>query len=220
MKSTLEADALTARRQAMVAVQLQGRGIADQRLLDAMGRVPRHEFVAPQHHPDAYGDHPLPIAEGQTISQPYMVALTLEALELAPTDRVLEVGTGSGYEAALLAELAAQVYTIERHPALFERARDTLKRLGYANITGVLGDGSKGLAQFAPFNAIAVSAAAPRIPAALAEQLAEGGRLAVPVGSVQLQELQLVRKRGGQLVTTIVEMCRFVPLIGEQGFPG
>ena len=177
MKSSLELDGLAARRQTMVAVQLQGRGIADSRVLGAMGRVPRHEFVAPEYQPDAYGDHPLPIAEGQTISQPYIVALTLQALALAPQDRVLEVGTGSGYEAALLAELAAHVFTVERHPALFERARGALQRLGYTNITSVLGDGSQGLAASAPFDAIAVSAAAPYVPRALLEQLAEGGRL-------------------------------------------
>ncbi len=214
-----ELDRFASRRQSMVQVQLRDRGITDERVLEAMRRVPRHEFVEARYEEEAYGDHPVPIGENQTVSQPYMIALMLQVLAARAGDRVLEVGTGSGYEAALLAELAAEVYTVERHAALYERARSTLGRLGYSNVTCVLGDGSQGLPGFAPFDDIIVAAAAPRVPPALLEQLAEFGRLAVPVGPPELQELQLITRRDGQPVVSIIETCRFVPLIGAGGFP-
>ena len=219
MASQTEIDRFASRRQSMVQVQLRDRGITDDRVLEAMRRVPRHEFVEARYEEEAYGDHPVPIGENQTVSQPYMIAVMLQVLAARAGDRVLEVGTGSGYEAALLAELAAEVYTVERHAALYERARGTLSRLGYTNVTCVLGDGSQGLPALAPFDDIIVAAAAPRVPPALLDQLAESGRLAVPVGPPELQELQLITKRDGQPVVSIIETCRFVPLIGAGGFP-
>ena len=207
------------RRLRMVEEQLIGRGITEQRLLEAMRKVPRHEFVPPEEREEAYGDHPIPIGEGQTISQPYIVAAMLEVLALQPNYRVLEVGTGSGYQTALLAELTAHVYTIERHAALAERARALLQRLGYTNVTTLVGDGSQGLPAMAPFDAIIVSAAAPQAPPALLRQLSEGGRMIVPVGSAYSQELQLVHKENGAPRTTRLEGCRFVPLVGVEGFP-
>ena len=219
MASQTELDRFASRRYSMVEVQLRDRGITDERVLGAMRRVPRHEFVDLQYQEEAYGDHPVPIGENQTVSQPYMIAVMLQVLAARAGDRVLEVGTGSGYEAALLAELAAEVYTVERHAALYERARGTLSRLGYTNVTCVLGDGSQGLPALAPFDDIIVAAAAPRVPPALLDQLAESGRLAVPVGPPELQELQLITKRDGQPVVSIIETCRFVPLIGAGGFP-
>ncbi len=206
-------------RVAMVELQLRGRGIRDPRVLAAMERVPRHEFLGPELQKEAYEDRPLPIGHSQTVSQPYIVAAMLEALELQPSDRVLEIGTGSGYQTALLAELAAKVYSIERHAPLAERARQTLERLGYRGVEIVVGDGTEGLPAAAPFDAILVSAAAPRIPPPLLEQLAEGGRMIVPVGFCEGQELELVRKQHGQPCVTHLDACRFVPLIGREGFP-
>lgn len=203
----------------MVQSQLRGRGIRDQRVLDAMARVPRHEFVAERFRDQAYEDHPIPIGEGQTISQPYIVALTLEALSLLAPDTVLEIGTGSGYQSALLAELSQHVYTIERHPSLARNAEATLFRLGYTNVTVSVGDGSHGLPAHAPFDAIVVAAAAPQIPPALFAQLRETGRMVIPVGPAEAQELQLVRKRAGEPLITVLEGCRFVPLVGGQGYP-
>jgi protein-L-isoaspartate(D-aspartate) O-methyltransferase len=202
----------------MVRDQLRQRGIRDERVLAAMERVPRHEFVPPRYMSDAYGDHPIPIGHGQTISQPYIVAAMLQALELLPGDKVLEVGTGSGYQTALLAELVAQVYSIERHAALAEQARATLERLGYRNVHVLHGDGSHGLPEGAPFNAITVGAAAPRVPPPLEQQLAEGGRMIIPVGGAPGQELQFIRRCDGQLQVQPMEGCRFVPLVGEEGF--
>lgn len=202
----------------MVEVQLRARGIRDERVLDAMRRVPRHEFVSPHYQGEAYGDHPLPIGEGQTISQPYIVALMLEALALAPEHRVLEIGTGSGYQAVLLAELAAQVFSIERHAKLARQARQTLQRLGYRNVMLIVGDGTQGLPAAAPFDGIIVSAAAPRLPQPLFAQLKEGGRLVVPVGSPISQDLQLIQKLNGRPVISILEACRFVPLVGAEGY--
>lgn len=208
-----------AERLAMVESQLRGRGIRDQRVLAAMSRVPRHEFVRQQHRPDAYADHPVPIGEQQTTSQPYIIAAMLQAAEIVPQDRVLEIGAGSGYQTALLAELAAHVFAVERHPALSAHARSTLERLGYKNVTMIDGDGSLGLPQHSPFDVIIVAAAAPRVPPALVEQLAPGGRLVVPVGDSQQQVLQLARKRSdGTVAVSSLEGCRFVPLIGQQGF--
>jgi len=202
----------------MVEEQLRRRGIRDERVLTAMAKVPRDAFVAAEDAPNAYGDSPLPIGAGQTISQPYIVAAMLEQLELRPQDRVLEVGTGTGYEAAILGELTAEVWTIERQPELAETARSILQRLGYANVHVVQGDGSRGLPDQAPFDKILVAAAAPRIPEMLIEQLADGGKMIVPVGTRQEQQLQLIRKTGDQVTVTPRDLCRFVPLVGEQGW--
>ena len=202
----------------MVDLQLRARGITDERVLQAMDRVARHEFIPPSLRHKAYEDHPLPIGEGQTISQPYIVAITLQALELRPTDRVLEVGTGSGYQTALLAEITQHVYSIERQESLAQAARSALERLGYTNVTLSIGDGSEGIPAHAPFDAIAVSAAAPAVPAPLFEQLREGRRMVIPVGRPLSQELQLVVKQRGEPVMTNLGGCAFVPLIGSQAY--
>ena len=202
----------------MVERQLRGRDVDDERVLDAMGRVPRELFVPSRLRRRAYDDAALPIGEDQTISQPYMVARIVEALALRGDERVLDVGTGSGYQAAVLAELAGEVDTIERIPALAEQARDNLLAAGYARVTVHVGDGSRGLPARAPFGAIAVAAAAPELPAALYAQLEERGRLVVPVGKRGLQRLQVVvRSPEGPAVLRSVP-CRFVPLLGEEGF--
>jgi protein-L-isoaspartate(D-aspartate) O-methyltransferase len=203
-------------RQRMVDSQLRARGIADERVLNAMARVPRHAFAPEPYRDQAYEDHPLPIAQGQTISQPYIVALMLEALALRPADRVLEVGTGSGYVTALLAELAAQVISVERHAALADPARELLARVGYTNVRIIAGDGTQGFPECAPYDAIIVSAAAPEIPPALPAQMAEGGRMIMPVGMPDSQQLQLIRMEGGQPRITLRELCRFVPLISGE----
>jgi protein-L-isoaspartate(D-aspartate) O-methyltransferase len=202
-------------RQIMVDSQLRARGISDSRVLHAMLRVPRHQFVPEALRARAYEDHPLPIGDGQTISQPYVVALMLESLQLAPTDKVLEVGTGSGYVTALLAELAAKVFSIERHPALADGARDVLAGLGYANVQVFTGDGTLGLPAAAPFDAILVSAAAPAVPSALLTQLREGGRMIIPVGYSDDQQLQFIRMINGEPVIQRREPVRFVPLIPD-----
>jgi protein-L-isoaspartate(D-aspartate) O-methyltransferase len=183
-----------------------------------MLRVPRHEFIPPSLIADAYADMPLPIGSGQTISQPYIVAAMLEALEIQPQDRVLEIGTGSGYMTALLAELAAQVFSIERHAELAERARQVLEKLGYRNVEVIVGDGSVGYPPASPYAGIMASAAAPTIPPALIEQLSEGGRMVIPVGPPHTQLLQLVRKVSGEAVVTALDPCRFVPMIGESAY--
>ena len=201
----------------MVSAQLRARGVTDERVLAAMERVPRHEFAPARYRDQAYRDHPLPIAEGQTISQPFIVALMLEALQLAPTDRVLEVGTGSGYVTALLAELTAQVISIERHASLADSARAVLAMLGYSNIKVVTGDGTRGFPEAAPFDAIIVSAAASEMPPALLTQLGEGGRMIIPVGADDAQQLRLVRMAKGQPKIQFRELCRFVPLISGTG---
>jgi len=200
----------------MVRFQLEDRGIHDLRVLDVMREVPRHEFVAEELQSEAYEDHPLPIGAGQTISQPYIVALMLQHLALRPEDRVLEVGTGSGYATALLSRLCAHVDSIERHAELAESARQVIDRLGYSNVRIVVGDGAQGLPQYAPFDAILVSAAAPAVPPALFKQLGEGGRMIVPVGRAGVQQLQLVRKAYGQAEITDLEGCRFVPLVEDR----
>jgi protein-L-isoaspartate(D-aspartate) O-methyltransferase len=200
----------------MVNAQLRSRGITDERVLDAMARVPRHEFAPERYRDQAYEDHPLPIAEGQTISQPYIVAIMLQALALKASDRVLEIGTGSGYVTALLAELTGEVFSIERHAALANTARELLSRLGYRNVRVDVGDGTRGFAEGAPYDAILVSAAASELPHELVDQLAEGGRLMIPVGCDDSQQLHLIEKRNGQPKTTLREMCRFVPLVSEK----
>jgi protein-L-isoaspartate(D-aspartate) O-methyltransferase len=202
----------------MVALQLRNRGIRDERVLRVMETVPRHLFVPPGLQSSAYDDNPVPIGAGQTISQPFIVAYMLQELGITTESRVLEVGTGTGYEAALLAELAREVYTIERVPSLFVAAREILSHLGYANIEVIQGDGTRGLPERAPFDRIIVAAAAPDVPAPLFEQLAEGGRMILPVGSAEVQDLLLIRKQNGIPLTQQLEGCRFVPLVGEQGF--
>jgi protein-L-isoaspartate(D-aspartate) O-methyltransferase len=204
---------LTAARQLMVDSQLRARGVSDPRVLDAMLTVPRHRFVPEPYRSQAYEDHPLPIGDGQTISQPYIVARMLESLQLAPTDKVLEVGTGSGYATALLAEIAQQVFSIERHSALAEGARRVLAELGYNNTRVVTGDGALGLPDCAPYDAILVSAAAHDLPSALLAQLSDSGRMIVPVGASDSQQLQFVRAVNGQRVVSLREHVRFVPLV-------
>lgn len=213
-----QSDPFTSARLEMIETQLRARGILDPRVLDAMSRVPRHEFVPLARRAEAYQDHPLPIGESQTISQPLIVAVALQSLSLAPADRVLEVGTGSGYQTALLAELAQHVYSVERHASLAEAAEQTLSRLGYPNVTVTIGDGSRGLPNHAPYDAIMVSAAAPHIPAPLFDQLKEDGRMVIPVGPEETQQLQLVEKKHGAPVITVLEPCRFVPLIGQEAY--
>ena len=204
----------------MVERQLRGRGISDERVLEAMGRVPRELFVPESMRELAYEDGALPIGLGQTISQPYIVGAICSLLELAGDERVLDVGTGSGYQAAVLAELAAEVTTIERVPELYAWARDALSRAGYERVDTRLGDGSVGVPDRAPFDAIAVAAAAPTVPRALSEQLAEGGRLVVPRGSRWGQELVQVVKTDEGPVERASVPCRFVPLVGAGGFQG
>src|SRR5688572_17463047 len=203
----------------MVDQQLRSRDVADERVLDAIARVPRHDFVPKGLRGRAYDDAALPIGSGQTISQPYMVARICEALALQGDERVLDVGTGSGYQAAVLAELAGEVHTIERLPELAEAARSALQKAGYGDRVHVhVGDGTLGLAELAPFAAIAVAAAAPELPPSLYEQLEPRGRLVVPIGKRHGQQLQLiVRSPEGPAVVRSVS-CRFVPLLGQEGF--
>jgi protein-L-isoaspartate(D-aspartate) O-methyltransferase len=213
MDATSQRDHFQAERERMVRTQLAERGIREVRVLDAMSRVPRHEFVPETLRQEAYEDHPLPIGEGQTISQPYIVAAMLEHLALQATDRVLEVGTGSGYVTALLSLLCAEVYSVERHAQLAALAESTLHRLGYRNMKIRVGDGRQGWPEYAPFDAILVSAATPEMPPALFAQLREGGRLVVPVGPPSSQELQSIGKIGGEPEVRVLEGCRFVPLV-------
>jgi protein-L-isoaspartate(D-aspartate) O-methyltransferase len=204
----------------MVERQLRDRGIRDVRVLEVMARVPRHLFVPASQRAQSYEDHPILIACGQTISQPYIVGYMLELLQLHPPDVVLEVGTGSGYQTALLSLLAARVYSIERHAELAESARARLRELGCANLEIVVGDGSHGWREQSPFDAIIVGAAAPEPPPSLVDQLRSGGRMVVPVGGPESQYLQLARKGSdGTVLITTLEACRFVPLVGEGGYP-
>jgi protein-L-isoaspartate(D-aspartate) O-methyltransferase len=199
-------------RDEMVKLQIEARGINDQRVLEVMRKVRRHEFVPLAYQRLAYQDTPLPIGEGQTISQPYIVALMTELLRLTGSEKVLEIGTGSGYQAAILAELAKQVYTIEIMPVLAERSEGLLKRLGYENIVVKCGNGYIGWAEYAPFDAIIVTCAPEEIPVDLIEQLAEGGRMVIPVGSVY-QELKLIEKQNGQIKVKGIIPVRFVPML-------
>ncbi len=203
-----------AQAQRMVRTQIRSRGVADERLLEVMAALPRHRFVPGSSRGEAYGDFPLPIGSGQTISQPYMVALMTEELELGGTERVLEVGTGSGYQTAILAELAAEVYTVELLPDLLARARELLTELGYRNVHWRVGDGAEGWPEEAPFDRVLVAAAAQTIPASLTAQLADNGLLVIPVGSSQhYQTLMVVRRIGGRLEQRESIGCRFVPLV-------
>ncbi len=206
------------KRQQMVHTLIQ-QGIRDPKVLDAFRKVPRHVFLDEALWPQAYDDHPLPIGEKQTISQPYMVALMTEALQLKGTEKVLEIGTGSGYQAAILAELADRVYTIERVPALAKRARRTLDLLRYTNIVTRIGDGTQGYLDESPFSAIIVTAAAPDAPDPLLKQLEIGGRLIIPIGDEQLQDLILYVKDGDDRYhEENYGGCRFVKLIGEHAW--
>lgn len=208
-------------RATMVERQLRSRGISDPRVLAAIGEVPRERFVAASEQERAYGDGPLPIGLGQTISQPYMVARMTELLEVEAGARILEIGTGSGYQAAILARLGASVSSIERLPELAESARERLRDLGYGDrVVVVVGDGSLGDPAGAPWDGIIVTAGAPTIPGALRQQLMDGGRLVVPVGTRERQELVVVRRSGDSWIETSDGPCVFVPLIGEGGFSG
>jgi protein-L-isoaspartate(D-aspartate) O-methyltransferase len=207
---------MSAKRQAMVAGQIAARGIRDPLVLKAMSEVPRHLFVPADLVDRAYEDYPLPIGEGQTISQPYVVALMTECLALKGGEKVLEVGTGSGYQAAVLGRIAGSVFTIEIHAGLARQAAATLERLGFGNVHVRAGDGFFGWPEEAPFDAMIVTAAAPEVPPALFAQLAEGGRLAIPLGDAQTtQRLTVITKRDGQPRTEQVLDVRFVPMTGE-----
>jgi len=205
-------------RTEMIEQQLRRRGIADMGVLAAMTTVPRHEFVPADFRHQAYADAPLPIGDGQTISQPYMVAVMTAALRLNGTERVLEIGTGCGYQAAVLSRVAREVFTVECRPGLAASATERLARLGFANVHVHCGDGTLGLPEFAPFDAILVAAGAPAVPAPLLAQLAEGGRLILPIGGAEHQELQLIERRGNEYRKLQMEPCRFVPLVGHHGW--
>ncbi|MBW1739811.1 MAG: protein-L-isoaspartate(D-aspartate) O-methyltransferase [Deltaproteobacteria bacterium] len=205
-------------REKMVSTQIEARGIHDHRVLEAMRTVPRHLFVSEALQDQAYGDFPLPIGEGQTISQPYIVAEMTQALELTRDDRILEIGTGSGYQTAILAELAFRVYTIERVRELFIRARKLLDQLGYHNVIAKCSDGTLGWPNESPFDAIIVTAGAPEPPEKLIQQLKIGGRIVIPVGDRYSQTLLQIRRHEDGIHTTDLGGCRFVKLIGEHGW--
>jgi protein-L-isoaspartate(D-aspartate) O-methyltransferase len=211
-------DSYQAERLRMVKNQIKGRGVRDARVLRAMQDVPRHVFVPAERRHLAYADGPLPIGGGQTISQPYIVALMTELLELEGDEKVLEVGTGSGYQAAVLSRLAAQVYTLERIPELAEQARLRLSDLACTNVEVHVGDGSEGLLDHAPYDGILVTAAAPRVPEALKAQLADGGLLVLPVGGRAGQILERWRREGDSFHVERIAPVAFVPLIGSQGW--
>lgn len=214
----MEEDQFKKQREAMVEKQIARRGITSERVLQAFREVPRHEFVPPKRQVSAYQDRPLPIGEGQTISQPYIVAYMTDRLQVGEEDRVLEIGTGSGYQAAILAELAGEVHTIERHRSLAEETQRRLDKLGYDNVQIYVRDGTLGLPEKAPFQGIIVTASAPEIPPALLEQLDEGGRLIMPVGDRFGQVLKLVVRTGDDYQKEALSPVAFVPLIGEQGW--
>jgi protein-L-isoaspartate(D-aspartate) O-methyltransferase len=209
----------TKAREKMVRQQIARRGIYDERVLEAMRSIPRHFFVPESSRRLAYHDGPLDIGQGQTISQPYIVALMSEALELKGHERVLEIGTGSGYQAAILSQLASHLYTIERIPELAAQAQDLFRQLGYDNISTRVSDGTLGWPEHAPYDAIMVTAASPDVPEPLTDQLAEGGQLVAPVGSSWSQSLVRVRKKDDHLERQDLSMVAFVPLIGKHGWP-
>ena len=214
-----EEDQLAERlREEMVARQLAPRGIRDLGVLEAFREVARHLFAPGAGLREAYSDHPLPIGEGQTISQPYMVALMTQALKLTGREKVLEIGTGSGYQAAILSRLADRVYTVERLASLAERTGKLFEKLGYDNISIRIGDGTLGWPEFAPYDAIIVTAGSPGIPPPLVEQLAEGGRLVIPAGTGYSQRLLVLERRGEKIIDRDEGGCGFVPLIGEDGW--
>ena len=205
-------------RLAMVEDQLRRRGIHDQRVLEAMAKIPRHSFVSPEYQAAAYEDRPLPIGEGQTISQPYMVAVMTQSLELTGGERVLEIGTGSGYQTATLGKLAKTIFTIERIQVLIEKAQKVLQNLGYENIFFLHGDGTKGWPENSPFEGIIVTAGAPEVPKMLTSQLADGGRLVIPVGPRYTQTLYKVTRKGNRFMEEDITGCVFVPLLGDFGW--
>lgn len=205
-------------RERMVDFQIARKGVSDERVLAAMRKVPRHLFVSLDARPYAYVDSPVRIGSGQTISQPFIVALMTQLLDVHPEYRVLDVGTGSGYQAAILGELAAEVHSIERHPELAETARETLAGLGYENVWVVVGDGTQGYPSAAPYDRIIVAAAAPAVPQALLDQLAPEGRLVIPVGPRYSQHLEMWSRTGDQFEQSINIPVAFVPLIGEAGW--
>lgn len=205
-------------RREMVETQLTPRGIYDKKVLDAFHKVPRHLFVPENVRASAYDDCALPIGEGQTISQPYMVAVMTEQLKLKGDEKVLEIGTGSGYQAAILAELSKKVYSIERVEVLSKRAEKAVKELGYTNVEFVVGDGTQGYAEAAPYDGIIVTAGCPEIPKPLIEQLKDGGRLVIPVGDRYQQILTTVIKQGSKIITEESVPCIFVPLVGKFGW--
>ncbi len=205
-------------RNEMVETQLIPRGITDKAVLEAMREVPRHLFVAPGMESRAYGDHALPIGEGQTISQPFMVALMTQALELTGSERVLEIGTGSGYQTTILSKLAEQVFSIERVESLTARARAVLEQLGISNVAIRIGDGTIGWKEFEPYDRIIVTAGAPEVPRSLEEQLGDPGIMAVPVGSQGLQQLRIIVKSQGEVSVRDAGGCVFVPLVGKEGW--
>ena len=208
------------KRSSMVENQIIQRGITDKNVIDAMLKVPRHLFVEEAMRESAYGDFPLPIGSGQTISQPYMVAVMTEKLELDNNSQVLEIGTGSGYQTAILAEIAERVFTVERIADLEKKARVRLESLGYTNIAFKIGDGTLGWSQFAPYDAILITAGAPKIPGVLFSQLKESGRMVIPIGNSFSQVLTVVRKIEGKIVEEPCFGCTFVPLIGREGWEG
>jgi protein-L-isoaspartate(D-aspartate) O-methyltransferase len=211
-------DPSAAERRAMIETQIRKRGVSSPRVLEALASVPRHKFVPEKFREFAYADKPLPIGEGQTISQPYMVAAMTDALELAGPERVLEIGTGSGYQAAVLSLLAREVLSVENHTTLALAAQERLTALGYANVHVHNGDGSAGLPDAAPYDAILVTAGAPEIPQALASQLREGGRIVIPVGDTENQKLMQGMLEYGKLKSRALFDCRFVPLVGRYGW--
>ena len=206
------------KREEMVRSQIEARGIRDPRVLSAFRTVPRHLFVSEALSEQAYGDYPLPIGEQQTISQPYIVAEMTQALELGQDDRVLEVGTGSGYQAAILAQIVYRVYTVERRRTLYMQTRNLFDKLNYHNIVTKYADGTKGWQEESPFDAIVVTAGAPEMPEVLINQLAEGGRLVIPVGNQHTQELIKIYRDKGSIQQTNLGGCRFVKLVGEHGW--
>jgi protein-L-isoaspartate(D-aspartate) O-methyltransferase len=214
----LRFDASAAERRRMIETQIRKRGVSSPRVLEAMASVPRHEFVPLKFRNEAYADKPLPIGEGQTISQPYMVAAMTEALELSGSERVLEIGTGSGYQAAVLSLLVQQVITVENHTSLALAAQERLTNLGYENVHVHNGDGSAGFPDAAPYDAILVTAGAPEIPQAFASQLQEGGRLVIPVGDRDNQELVRGRMENRELKFRVLFHCKFVLLLGRYGW--
>jgi len=207
-------------RKRMVDEQIIGRGIKDQGVIEAMLVVPRHKFVSENLRTQAYNDYPLPIGAGQTISQPYMVALMTELLQLSGKEKVLEIGTGSGYQTAILAELSSQVFTIERIAELSQAARQRIEKLGYKNVVFRVGDGTIGWPEFAPFDRILITAGAPDIPKSLFSQLSDGGVMVVPIGDRNFQILNVVKNVGGRPEVEQSIECTFVPLVGKEGWNG
>jgi len=205
-------------REEMIRIQIEPRGITDKRILEAMRKIPREKFIEEKLWSSAYEDHPLPIGEGQTISQPYIVALMTQCLNLKGNEKVLEIGTGSGYQSAILAELTKEVYSVERFAVLSEKAKTVIEELGYKNVQIFTGDGTVGLRDFSPYDRIIVTAAAHEIPSALVEQLNDNGILVIPVGSLYSQELIVVEKKAGKIYKNSEGGCVFVPLIGKYGW--